>query len=294
MRVTNRMMVDNAIKQMQQNLDKLNDLQTKVSTGKAFQNVSEDPIAAAEALGIRSSLKQNTMFQEAANRANEWMAANEMAFQKSIDLGMRALTIIEEGLSDTVGPDERLAYAEEMEQLLQSGIELANTKHGSSYIFSGFRTDIAPFSQVDPDTVAYGGDAGVIQHSVGQSQLVTVNVDGDATFSPFLAAMIEARNALNADDGPALQTALGNLQASLEGLKETQASNGARQKEVQRTDDRLVDMEFQLKSLLSDKEDVRMTEAISELQHQESVYKNVLQVATRAISSLSLFDFLGN
>ena len=294
MRVTNRMMVDNAIKHMQENLDRLNDIQTKVATGKAFQNPSEDPIAAAEALGLRSSLKQNAVFQEAASSADDWMSANEMVFQKSIDLGMRALTLAEEGLSDTVGPDERLAMAEQMEQLLQSGIELANTKHGNNYIFGGFRTDIAPFSQTDPNTVAYNGDAGVIQRSVGPNQLVTVNVDGDGTFSPFLAAMIEARNALNADDGPALQAALGNLQTAMDGLKDVQASNGARQKEVQRTGERLVDMAFQLESLLSDKEDVRMTEAISELQHQEIVYQNVLQVARRAISALSLFDFLNN
>jgi hypothetical protein len=50
------MMVDSTIQNMQSNLEKLARLQEKTSSGKLFQKVSDDPVSAAFALDLRSSL----------------------------------------------------------------------------------------------------------------------------------------------------------------------------------------------------------------------------------------------
>ena len=76
-------------------------------------------------------------------------------------------------------------------------------------------------------------------------------------------------------------------------MNEALTTNGARQREVRLTKDRLEKSQIELKSLLSQKEDVNLTEAISYLQHQQTVYQTVLEVGKRAISALSLFDLLG-
>ena len=47
-----------------------------------------------------------------------------------------------------------------------------------------------------------------------------------------------------------------------------------------------------LKSLLSEREDVNMAEAIAMMQGQETTYQAVLEVGQRAISALNLFDVL--
>ncbi|MGB9586319.1 MAG: hypothetical protein ACPL7A_02730, partial [Anaerolineales bacterium] len=73
---------------------------------------------------------------------------------------------------------------------------------------------------------------------------------------------------------------------------ESMTTNGARQRQVRLAKDRLEKAQIELKSLLSAKEDTNMTEAISYLQHQQTVYQTVLEVGQRAISAMSLFDLL--
>jgi hypothetical protein len=51
-------------------------------------------------------------------------------------------------------------------------------------------------------------------------------------------------------------------------------------------------MKIETQSLLSKNEDVNMAEGIAQLANQETTYNAVLEVSKRAISALSLFDYL--
>ena len=63
-------------------------------------------------------------------------------------------------------------------------------------------------------------------------------------------------------------------------------------RQVTTTIDHLEKTNLSLKSLLSEKEDVNMAEAIAMMQAQETTYQAVLEVGQRAISALNLFDVL--
>ena len=49
MRITNKLMVGNAVMHMDDNLERLNSLQEKIASGKQFQTMSDDPAKAASA-----------------------------------------------------------------------------------------------------------------------------------------------------------------------------------------------------------------------------------------------------
>jgi len=51
-------------------------------------------------------------------------------------------------------------------------------------------------------------------------------------------------------------------------------------------------VKLETKSLLSEKEDTNMAEGIALLANQQTTYQAVLEVSQRAISALSLFDYL--
>ena len=265
MRITNKLMNDNAVYYMEENLQKLYDLQEKVSSGKQFQRASDNPVQATAALSIRSTMEISQGYLKTTQSTNAWMSTTDYSMQQMITSATRALNLAQEGQSDTIGSEERQALAAEMDMILQQAVGIGNTSHQGNYIYSGFKTNTVPFTLMDNnndgvyDAVNYNGDSGVILRNVGPGQSISQNVDGNASFSPLFSALIQARDALETNDKNTLRTAAGALNTALEGINEATTTNGARQRQVTQIGERLEKTQIELKSLLSQKEDVNMT-----------------------------------
>jgi hypothetical protein len=54
----------------------------------------------------------------------------------------------------------------------------------------------------------------------------------------------------------------------------------------------LESVKLETESLLSENEDINLAESIALLANQQNTYEAVLEVSQRAISALSLFDYL--
>lgn len=303
MRITQRMMTERAIEYMDENLRRLYQLQEKVASGKEFQRPSDNPSGVNSALNLRSVLRMNTAYLDSAATTESWMSATDFALIQATQLATRALNLTREGISDTMGDDQRNTLATEVDMILQQVLSVANSNHQGNYIFGGFRTLNPPFDLVDTnsdgalDTVVRNGDNGTINRLIGPNLTVVQNISGYSLFNDLMVAIMNARDALRNNGDPnqlnQLQNALSGLEAQIRNVNEALTTNGARQREVRLVKDRLEKSQIELKSLLSQKEDVNMTEAISHLQHQQTVYQTVLEVGKRAISALSLFDLLG-
>lgn len=288
-------MVENAIRSMSDNLENLGKLQGKATSGKQFAKASDDPKAAHAALSLRTGLKTTQSYLEASQTADIRMSATEVAFAQIVDLATNTINTALAGVSDSQST-ARPALAEQIDGFLTSAIEIGNTKHQGDYIFSGYKTTTQPFTFVagSPDTVTYGGDNGVIQRDLGGDQSITVNINGDTTFSALYTAMIAARDALSADDVPALQTAIDNLNTALDTIKEQRSFNGARQRQVQTITTNLEQTELSIQGWLSNKENANLVEVISELRQQETIYQAALEVGNRTLATLNLFDLLSS
>jgi len=301
MRVTNQTMTDNAIQYMNDNLSRLNELQLRVSSGKNFQNSSDNPSGVSAALSLRSTIKTNETYINTIQNSTDWMSATEYSLGQMIDVATRAKVLSEQGLSDTLSGKERsAALGTEIDGLLGQAIQIGNANHQGNYIFSGFQILTKPFalnaSGNSVDSLDGFGNpldtSGKLQREIGPNQTITINVDGNAAFSSLFQALIDVRNALNGNNTANLQTAITSLNTSLDGVVQVRTSVGARQRQLQTSADRMDKTQLQLKSLLSQKEDTNMAEAISLMSNQETVYKTVLEVGQRAISALNLFDYL--
>lgn len=317
MRITNRMMTDNAIQSMADNLEKMNKLQDKLSSMKQFQTASEDPVRASASLSLRSNLRTLESYMTTADSTINWMTASDSAFQQLEDLATRANTLVLRGLNDPLSGSERAStLGAEMQALLKEAVDVANTNVNGQYIFSGYQVNTKAFALTDgvattdtngnpytPQIVAYTGDTGSMQRNLGPDQSVTLNVRGDQAISGFLQNLKLASDALMtnnihnstdpaADNSLTLQTALSGLQSSLSVLDQYRTSNGARMRQVESASNFLETVNSETKSLLSKKEDTNMAEGIALLTNQKTTYEAVLQVSQRAISALSLFDYL--
>ncbi len=317
MRITNRMMTESAIQNMAENLEKVSKLQEKISSTKQFQVASEDPTNASASLSLRSHLQTLNSYTDAAEMTQNWMSATDNAFDQLEQIAVRANNLILRGLNDSLSGSERaLSIAPEMQDLMDEAVEIGNTSVNGQYIFSGYQLNQKAFSLSDsatsltdyqgntftPKVVNYLGDTGSMQRNLGPDQSVTLNVRGDQAILGFLQNLIQASNALKQNnindtgdpvtDPINLKSTLTGLKSSLETLDQYRTSNGARMRQVDSAANFLETVKLETKSLLSEKEDTNMAEGIALLANQQTTYQAVLEVSQRAISALSLFDYL--
>jgi len=94
------------------------------------------------------------------------------------------------------------------------------------------------------------------------------------------------------DDRVKIEAGLTDLKNVMESIKNKHTEIGARQREVRAVLQGMEKTKIELQGLLSKKEDANMAEAISNLREQETVYKTVLEVGSRTLSTMSLFDYM--
>jgi len=317
MRITNLMMVNNAIQNLADSQEKVGKLRNQVSTQKQFETASDDPARASASLSLRSNLRTLESYSDTAATTQNWMTASDNALSQLEDISVQSSNLILRGLSDTISASERaVTLGTEMKTLIERAIEIGNTSVNGQFIFSGYQVNQKAFELVDspttivdylgnavtPKVVNYLGDQGNMQRNLGPDQSVNLNVRGDQAILGFIQNLILAGNALTQNnihntnnpltDPLTLQTALSGVKSSAETINQYRTSNGARLRQVESASNFLETVKIETKSLLSQKEDINLAEGIALLTNQQTTYQAVLEVSQRAISALSLFDYM--
>jgi flagellar hook-associated protein 3 FlgL len=295
MRVSNKMIADQAIQYINLNTERMNDLTLKSASMKEFDYFSDDPAAAAASLTIKSSISTGENYLSNANNVSSWMAMTDTALSKMTKVINDALQKVEAGMNDTVGADERLnSYAPELDTMISEMLDLANSSYMDKYIFGGYQITNKPYeiSSTDPNAVNYNGDGGMMQQNIGAGQNVTMNINDNTGMNTVFNALIRARNAFQSNDTTELANSLTDLNTAMNNVNTMTSTNGARWRQVKSVIDHLEKSKLTLNALLSEKEDANMAEVAVLLKAQETTYQVVLEVGNRAISALSLFDYL--
>ena len=137
MRITHRMIIDNAIRSMSKNLDKMGSLQSKAASGKRLDKSSDAPQASRVILALQSNINANTSYLETVDAAENWLSASGIALEGLEELANKAVNTALEGISDTY-EDARANLAEELDSFIEDAISLGNSKHQDNYLFSGY------------------------------------------------------------------------------------------------------------------------------------------------------------
>jgi len=295
MRVPDSTSYSNAVRYMNEAKAKLEKLGNKVSSTKNFENSSDDPSLVSSSLVLRSSVAASKGFIASSENAQAWMDETESTFSLMNDLIGEANTIMLKGLSDTVGAEARTNdYAVQITQLLKQAVSVANASYNDSYLFSGTNVQTKPFSfDVDGVTVIATEDtSGTMNRHIAPGVSVTINTDGSAAFNSFFSALKLAKESLESNNSADMNTALANIQSSLTTMNQYRTNNAAILRQLKTNVTHLTTTQNELKALLSIKEDANMAEAISMYNLQQTTYQTVLDVSSRAISALNLFDVL--
>lgn len=146
MRVTNSMLVSNMMRNLNNNLRRLDKYQNQQATGKKIRYASDDPVVASRALKLRTDLSELEQYQKNTNDALSWLEVTETAVADIGDVLQRARELAVRANGVTTVEDKQKISAE-MEQLKKQLISSGNTTYAGRYIFSGYNTDAKLFDE---------------------------------------------------------------------------------------------------------------------------------------------------
>ncbi len=162
---------------MQDIQTQLDRTQNQIATGRRILTPSDDPIAAARAVGLRESVARLEQYQRNADVAQSRLGYEESALDAVVDAMQRVRELALRANNATADGDSRAHIAIELRQQLTELVQQANRKDGSGrYLFAGGKDSLPPVSGVSGGFV-YNGDEGQRFQQIGETRSVA---DGDS------------------------------------------------------------------------------------------------------------------
>jgi flagellar hook-associated protein 3 FlgL len=299
-RVTQSMLANNMLKHLSASYANLGKYQEQLFTGKKINRPSDDPVVAMKGMAYRTNLTEVEQLKRNFSEAYNWIENSDAALDKATQALQRIRELVVQASNDTYETTQRQAISQEIKQLTEHLVTIANTKVGDKYIFNGTNTLQPPVQMVN-GSITTSNNAEEVKIELAKGIYIGVNVDPTKVFhydasQKGKGLFSDLQSLANDLDDPAktgkdINEYLGYIDQHITNLLGVRAELGARMNRVELMEDRINQQEVIAKKVLSDNEDVDMERVITDLKVQESVHRAALAVGARIIQP-TLVDFL--
>lgn len=299
LRVTQSMMHMQLTRNLNRNLTQMEQLQMQATTGRKINKASDDPVGITYSLRYRTELAANEQYQKNVDSALSWLDFNDTVVSQAGDVLQRVKVLATQGANGT-NPDIALDNVKnEIEQLKEQLIDIANSKLNGKYVFNGEQFDQQPYdAALDLKSVAT--DTGAVKYAVGVNVQLDINFTGNQIFGAadpvgtgnnMFSVLDRVISALGAGEYSAVADEIPNIDANIDRLLSVRSEIGARVNRVELMQNRLADLGINLTDMQSKVEDADFEKLLIDTQINENIYQASLSVGAKVISK-SLIDFL--
>jgi flagellar hook-associated protein 3 FlgL len=285
MRISDRMIQLSTMAGLRGGLARLNVAQRQAASGKRIERVSDDPVAAAQAMRMQGQLAAIDQYRRNAGSATTRLATEESVLQASRDILSRARKLASSVNATAPTDPTRISALQELGFLKEQLVSLANTRIGDERLFGGGETAL-PFQ---PDGTYVGGTS-IHEVQVDDGVRLATSFTGAIFASSFQS--LDALDAALRSGTPAdISAAFSPLQAAEESLLAREAETGARQRQI---NDSVVQLGGRSQVLLDRVQaltDVDPAESLLKAQAAQHALERAYVVAQRTLS-LNITDYL--
>jgi flagellar hook-associated protein 3 FlgL len=203
-----------------------------------------------------------------------------------------------EGASGTTSATSYQAYVQQLNQLIQQGLQTANAQYNGNYLFGGTQTSTPPFTATYDASgnitgVTYTGTAAGASIQTGENSTVSPYTDGTTNqqIATFLNNLVALRGAMNSQSASAVQATQTGLQTSEDGILSAVSGIGAVQSGLQ-ADQTLNQSAFtSLQGLVSNDTSTDVATTTVQLSQAQTAYQAALEAGAK-IMQTSLLTYL--
>ncbi len=155
MRITNKIMQDNSLYNINSNKVSQNNLSTQMATQKKINRPSDDPVVAIRSLRLRSSVSEISQYYEKnVPDAESWIKVTEDALSTVTEVVTDLVRQATKGANSDLKSDDLDIIIQNMEALEEEVYSTGNVDYAGRFVFTGFRTD-TPLTFMKDETTSY-------------------------------------------------------------------------------------------------------------------------------------------
>jgi flagellar hook-associated protein 3 FlgL len=298
MRITDNMVTNNLLAQIQQLTTQQSQLQSEVGSGLAVTQPSDNPAVFGQVVELESQNQQQTQFNDNAGQALDLANASYSGLQSMQSAYDRASQLGALGGNGTTDASSQQAYANELDQLIQQSVQLGNSQLNGNYLYAGTADSTPPFTT----TLNASGQIASVTY-VGNSAQASIPLSATASVSPatsgttnagiatWINSMISLRDALNSGDSTAIAAANASLGSAEDTITGAVAENGAVQARIQSVQTQQQSETTELNTLISNDTNADLPTTIVQLNQTQLAYQAALQSAA-SIMHISILNYL--
>jgi len=305
MRITENLRFQSLRQNLQTTSAKLSNLYAQMATQQSVSRPSDDIAKTAAIMRLNSALnafKQNSDSMKHAQTFMDTATSNLEAVQNKL---IQARTLAVQAGNSTLSENEYKAIAGELNELLESILQDANTEFDNRYIFAGTKTNAAPFvatrnADGKITSISYQGNSQNLQAPIRRDHTVKLSVTGQAAFidTGLLQSLIDFRDHLDNSGAMTSEQLAAAMTNDLGAISDATSSLGvktsvvaARASEIDILIDQNDAIVARAREQLSDKRDADMAQLAIDLNRQQMVYQALLSAGGRIVDK-NLMDYI--
>jgi flagellin-like hook-associated protein FlgL len=144
-RITQRMLNQNVLQDIQNRQRDLLLTQRQISTGNRYEKPSEAPRDAAVALNLQQAIGYQQQLRSNAQVAQDFNSAAEVEMRSAESVMQRVRELALRSASEALNEQQLDAISAELDGLLDSMVDSGNGTHEGRFLFGGYQTQQPPF-----------------------------------------------------------------------------------------------------------------------------------------------------
>jgi flagellar hook-associated protein 3 FlgL len=203
----------------------------EASSGESVNNLSDNPLAAGQLVISNAQIADVDQFSYSVSSVQGSLNTADSALNSVVTSLTQAVSVGTEAAGGTLSTSELQALGQQVDQIQQQVIGLANTTYQGNYVFSGTAVNTQPYSA----TGVYSGNANVNSVEVGEGQAASMGLAGSTIFGAPAAAgqpdqtfqyLSQLSSDIKANNQSAIATDIANVQSSLNNVITQRSSYG--------------------------------------------------------------------
>ena len=277
-RVNLETFINSTIASVQLSAYRMQQYQEKITTGKEINRASDDPAGAIKVLSLRSEGLKLDQYSENIGSSIQSLEFTSSTLNGAADFLSRIQELSIQGVNGATDQGGRNAIAAEINGILESMLQVANTARMGLYLFAGTKTTTRPFettrdSAGEVSAVTYMGNREKIKYPVGPGFSSQVNQPGAEVFmdNDLFSTIITLRDSFASGAVQFAKDELTNIEDAHTDIVHFISKAGAVASALEFSNNRIADTKVALQSTLGDIEGADLAEIILKLKEQEGI-----------------------
>jgi flagellar hook-associated protein 3 FlgL len=320
MRVTNQMMANNFLTDMNNNMENLNKLQRQMTSGKEISKPSDDPTKVARAMQLQTDINTNTQYGQNITDASNWLNTTDTSLGQVGDVLQRIRELLVSSGDAAYGSDEQTAIKNEVNQKIGELTQIVNTNYDGRYIFGGSKGTSKPVVEI-PDAlnssnsnISYADKNGTAITSASDPisyNMINTKLSTEISHGVSMQYNVTATDIMKINSSTDLSQVFSNITShldsgntsSLTGQDLTDVTDaitnvlrlrsevGAKSNRMDSAKSKNEDESSNMTEILSNTEDIDITKKTMEYATMQTVYTASLQTSAKVLQP-TLMDYL--